>query len=56
MSLKQWVADELHDVLGFSDSTVAEFIVASASKATSPAAILDIISASGAVTNQKCVA
>ncbi|EGD75232.1 ATP-dependent helicase [Salpingoeca rosetta] len=53
MSLKQWVSDELHNVLGFSDSTVAEFIMASASKASSAAAILDILEASGAVSNQQ---
>eukprot|EP01147_Barroeca_monosierra_P002717 gene2717-5595_t len=52
MSLKQWVSDELHGVLGFSDNTIAEFIIASASKASSANSIIDILNASGSISNQ----
>eukprot|EP00055_Hartaetosiga_balthica_P016205 m.100938 g.100938 ORF g.100938 m.100938 type:complete len:1049 (+) comp9054_c0_seq3:32-3178(+) len=50
--LQRWVGDELHGVLGFSDATVAEFIIASAEKASSAASLLKIIEASGNVSNQ----
>lgn len=35
-ALKKWVADKLHDILGYSDGTVAAFIVSVAKKHTSP--------------------
>eukprot|EP00056_Hartaetosiga_gracilis_P006216 m.94293 g.94293 ORF g.94293 m.94293 type:complete len:1049 (+) comp12409_c0_seq3:50-3196(+) len=49
--LTRWVSDELHGVFGFSDSTVSEFVIASAKKTSSKEKLLDIIRASGEVTS-----
>ena len=43
--LKTWVSDQLHEVLGYSDSNVADYIVAAAQKSTSPDALKDRICA-----------
>ena len=33
MSVRQWVSDHLHDVIGYSDATIADFVLAVAKKA-----------------------
>jgi pre-mRNA-splicing factor ATP-dependent RNA helicase DHX16 len=40
MSLTRWVQDRLHDILGFSDTTTAQYIIAAAKKAPSSAALV----------------
>ena len=39
--LVRWVGDELHALLGYSDGTTVQYLVALAKKAKSPAALLD---------------
>jgi hypothetical protein len=51
MSVSQWVADKLHDLVGYSDKVVAEFIVDSARKATSPAALLSLLTDTDTIEN-----
>jgi hypothetical protein len=51
MSVNQWVADKLHDLVGYSDKVVAEFIVDSARKAASPAALLTLLTDTDTIQN-----
>jgi hypothetical protein len=34
-AVRQWVSDHLHDVIGYSDATIADFVLAVAKKAAS---------------------
>ncbi|GBM13433.1 Pre-mRNA-splicing factor ATP-dependent RNA helicase DHX16 [Araneus ventricosus] len=43
MSVNQWINDELHNILGFSDKFTAEFLLNLASKSASPDALIDKI-------------
>lgn len=40
MSLRQWVSDKLHGLLGYSDGTTADYLIALASKAPNPASLV----------------
>ncbi|XP_065190543.1 pre-mRNA-splicing factor ATP-dependent RNA helicase DHX16-like [Sycon ciliatum] len=45
--LRIWVSDRLHDVLGMSERTVVDFLIAGAKKANSPDALTQLVSSSG---------
>eukprot|EP00051_Salpingoeca_urceolata_P001944 m.45412 g.45412 ORF g.45412 m.45412 type:complete len:1050 (+) comp11779_c0_seq1:360-3509(+) len=51
MSLKSWVKDQLHDVVGFSDKTVAEYVAATASSAKTKDQLYRSLKASGTLTD-----
>jgi pre-mRNA-splicing factor ATP-dependent RNA helicase DHX16 len=45
--LRGWVSDQLHSLVGFSDRTVADFVLASAKKAKDPSSLLNSLAAFG---------
>ncbi|KAF6261560.1 putative ATP-dependent RNA helicase [Scenedesmus sp. NREL 46B-D3] len=45
--LRGWVSDQLHSLVGFSDRTVADFVLASAKKAKDPSSLLKSLEAFG---------
>ena len=51
MSLKTFVSDELHSLVGYSDSTVADFIVATAKRSGSRDQLLSSLTGTGTLTN-----
>lgn len=52
--LKRWVGDSLHDVVGYSDSAMAEYLVAAAKKAKSAAGLARTLDSNGMMpTNSK---
>eukprot|EP00730_Choanoeca_flexa_P019311 TRINITY_DN9428_c0_g1_i1.p1 TRINITY_DN9428_c0_g1~~TRINITY_DN9428_c0_g1_i1.p1 ORF type:complete len:1047 (+),score=367.15 TRINITY_DN9428_c0_g1_i1:142-3282(+) len=51
MSLKTFVSDELHDLVGYSDGTVADFIVATAKRSGSKEQLLSSLTGTGTLSN-----
>jgi hypothetical protein len=53
MSVERWVADELHGLVGYSDRTVAEFILAAARKSASPSQLLASLLSTGTLEKNR---
>ncbi len=47
--IERWVSDKLHDILGMSDRTMAEYFVALAKKSNSVDALIDKIRDTGTI-------
>lgn len=52
-TLKKWVRDQLHEIVGFSDKNVAEFIIATAQKKSSASSLLRELAAVDVPSNSK---
>jgi hypothetical protein len=49
------VSDELHDLIGYSDGTVADFIVATAKRSGTRDQLLSSLTGTGTLSNNGCV-
>lgn len=47
--IERWVSDKLHDILGMSDRTMAEYFVALAKKSSSADGLIDKIKDTGTI-------
>jgi pre-mRNA-splicing factor ATP-dependent RNA helicase DHX16 len=46
---EQWVADKLHDIVGMSDKTIAEFLVGLAKKSSSEDGLINAMRQTGVI-------
>lgn len=51
MSLNRWVSDELHHILGYSDATTVQYMIALAKKSIDPDDYLERLSKSDYTVN-----
>ena len=53
--MEQWVSDELHTLVGLSDRTIAQFVVALAKKASSAGDLVDKLASTGTMDESPAV-
>ena len=55
MSLQTWINDELHQILGYSDSTTVNYFIALARKSTDSEDFIEKLANSGSIERSECI-